>query len=222
MSYKLVGQVRIQEGVVEKEYSWWKNMEEDIPEKLLNRNVPGEFYLYEEDDLCFLEHRINGMLTANTQRPLTPYSILAGRRMIEEVSRNRRTKKVYMGREAVFAPKNNFEGVLGRKSGGRSLLNIGEGVRKEFFEWVHSVKEQWGIRFKREDDLLETYCEFDSPGFDKRTERIILPKLIKVNYLPVPKKFSAKIQLKEVLIWENERDGYQSIIDSEGWRIDLI
>lgn|GEM_PF-5321084 len=219
--YKLVNGVRIQEGVVEKEYSWW-DMEEDKPEKLLNRNVPGEFYLYEEDDLCFLEHRMNGMFTANTQRPLTPYSILVGKRTVEEVSRNRKTKKAYMGREAVFDPKSNFEGVLGRKSGGHSLLDIEESVRKEFFERVYSVKERWGIRFKREDDLLESYCEFDSPGFNKRTERIILPKLTKVNYLPVPKKFSAKIRLKEVLIGENEEDGCQSIIDSEGWRVDLI
>lgn len=215
--YRIVSGIRFQKGIPQEEIDQWNEV--DGPEKFRNRYVPGEFYLYEDTDLCFLEYRMNVMLTDVSRRPLTPYSILAGKRTAEDLATSGR-KKVHLFDGVVVDPKKNFSGVLGRKNnGGSALLTFKDNVRKDFFEWMYSVEEQWGIRHNREDDLLEFFCEFGSPDFNKRTSRIILPELIVVNYLPLPSQFSGKIWLKEVLI--GDREDFRSIIDNKGWWIDF-
>lgn len=206
--YQLINHVRFQESIPREVINSWLSDEEE----------PKKFRYMANDDLCYFEHISIGGTSPSSLRPLTPYSVLAGEKTVEELSDKGRNRKASIHGFYVVDPSRDYQTVFGGK--GKFILDIPESVKKDFFKWLLSVEDAWKIDSRADNGLLEIFCEFDKPDFDEKSGRIILPNLLEVNHVTVPKSIATKIKLKEWI--SNEGEKIRTIVDEEGWRIDLI
>lgn len=203
MRYRLIKGVRFQQGVPKEYIDLF--LEEETPEK---------FRFKENDDLCYMEHRVVGSFAPGSLRPLTPYSILSGSRTVEEAAKERRRKGTMMGRY-VIDPTNNCQEIYGGEAGGDILLRIPNSIQRAFFDTILAFESPF-----IDPKYPIFYCQFEEPEFDPKNNRIILPNLSTINRVKLARKFTSKIKLKEILV--NENDGIRLVVDQKGWRVDLM
>jgi len=204
MKYRLIKGVRFQKGVPKKY----------IDSFFGKKETPEKFRFKEDDDLCYMEHRVVGGSAPCSLRPLTPYSILSGNRTVEEVAKKRRRQGSMAGRYVIDSA-NNCQEIYGGENGGDILLRIPKSIQQTFFDMILALEA-----VLIDPKYPTFYCRFTEPKFDPRNNRIILPNISMMNGIKLARKFASKIRLKEILA--NENDGIRLVVDQKGWRVDLM